>query len=361
MAAEATAGVSALEDSFVGAAAGGESAGKKRRGGKIVKSRYLQYDKKENKKGSSSNSFTTSTAKSSEKGGSQPRRTVLPQKCKSFEDTLHSLNQSSFGKRDLQSTLLDDDKVTRPDLDISAINGKSLLKKSSTSKLACKTDTRTCEKKQRGKTGSGNLQKWLASQTLLLTYLRVKVERNVAQLEEEAEENLIMLCEEKERLQEKLCELTRELQLEEQEQALEDALDRQMELLTPLVTVCEKFKEQYKTFATSLDATRHELPVKNIHIEGDKLTYLDKLQKHLTVTQELLAEVAPTWEEENVEACTDLKEFKKVLEELDKELQRGYSNVQNLSSEVSKEVSLHNQRICEENHGLDAVKHWYFK
>ncbi|KGL77114.1 HAUS augmin-like complex subunit 8, partial [Tinamus guttatus] len=200
----------------------------------------------------------------------------------------------------------------------------------------------------------------LASQTLLLTYLRVKIERNVAQLEEEAEENLIMLCEEKERLQEKLCELTRELQLEEQEQALEDALDRQMELLTPLVTVCEKFKEQYKTFATSLDATRHELPVKNIHIEGDKLTYLDKLQKHLTVTQELLAEVAPTWEEENVEACTDLKEFKKVLEELDKELQRGYSNVQNLSSEVSKEVSLHNQRICEENHGLDAVKHWYF-
>jgi len=39
---------------------------------------------------------------------------------------------------------------------------------------------------------------------------------------------------------------------------------------------------------------------------------------------------------------------------------RSFTQVQNLSFEVSKEVSLHNQRICEENHGLDVVKHWYF-
>ncbi|NXA42428.1 HAUS8 protein, partial [Eudromia elegans] len=186
-------------------------------------------------------------------------------------------------------------------------------------------------------------------------------EKNLAQLEEDAEENLLMLCEEKERLQEKLCELKRELQLVEQEQALDDVLDKQMEFLAPLVTICEKFKEQYKAFATSLDATRHELPVKNMHIEGDTLTYLDKLQEHLTVTQELLTELAPICAEEDAEACTDLKEFKEVFEELDKELQRGYTKVQNLSFEVNKEVSLHNQRICEENHGLDTVKHWYFK
>lgn len=48
----------------------------------------------------------------------------------------------------------------------------------------------------------------------------------------------------------------------------------QMEVLSPLVPVCEQFKEQYKSFAVSLDATRHELPIKNIHIEGDMLTYL---------------------------------------------------------------------------------------
>uniref|UniRef100_A0A8C6ZR45 HAUS augmin like complex subunit 8 n=1 Tax=Nothoprocta perdicaria TaxID=30464 RepID=A0A8C6ZR45_NOTPE len=294
----------------------------------IVKSRYLQYDKKENKK-----VFECLAVASCWWLGM----------FLSTGGTPHSLNQSSVGKGDLQSTLLDEDKVTRPDLDLSAINGKCH------SNSLCFTFFFFLKK------GSDNLEGWQASQTLLLTYLRVKTERNLAKLEEDAEENLLMLCEEKERLQEKLCELKHELQLEEHEQALEDALDKQMELLTPLVTVCEKFKEQYKTFATSLDATRHELPVKNIHIEGDTLTYLDKLQKHLTVTQELLADIAPACAEENAEACTDLKEFKKVLEELDKELQRGYTKVQNLSFEVSKEVSLHNQRICEENHGLDTT------
>lgn len=34
--------------------------------------------------------------------------------------------------------------------------------------------------------------------------------------------------------------------------------------------------------------------------------------------------------------------------------------MQNLSFEANKEVSLHNQFVCEENHGVDVVKRWYF-
>ncbi|NWY62206.1 HAUS8 protein, partial [Chionis minor] len=200
----------------------------------------------------------------------------------------------------------------------------------------------------------------LESQTLLLTYLRVKVRKNLAGLEKKMEKNLIRLCEEKERQQEKLHKLKREILLKEREQKLDDALDKQMEVLAPLVPVCEQFKEQYKSFAVSLDATRHELPIKNIHIEGDMLTYLDELQKQLSVTQELLTEVIPDCSEESAETCSVLKELKETSQELDKELQRNFTQVQNLSFEVSKEVSLHNQRICEENHGLDVVKHWYF-
>ncbi|XP_064353444.1 HAUS augmin-like complex subunit 8 isoform X3 [Dromaius novaehollandiae] len=336
MAAEAAGGVSALADSSSIAAADDEASGQKRKGGRVVRSRYLQYDK-EKKKDSSANSFTTSTVKPSEKGGSLQNRSVLPQKGKTSAGAVpHSLNQSSFEKGDLQSTLLDEDKVTRPDLDLSAINDKILLKKTPSSKSVCKTSTETSGKKQN------------------------VAGKNLAQLEEKAEENLLMLCEEKERQQEKLCELKREFLLEEQEQKLEDVLNKQMEVLAPLVPVCEQFKEQYKSFAASLDATRHELPVKNIHIEGDTLAYLDELQKHLTVTQELLAEVKPGCAEENAKASTVLKELKEVFQELDKELQRSFTQVQNLSFEVSKEVSLHNQRICEENHGLDAVKRWYF-
>ncbi|NXA07131.1 HAUS8 protein, partial [Sapayoa aenigma] len=198
------------------------------------------------------------------------------------------------------------------------------------------------------------------SETLLLTYLRIKVRKNLAKLEEKVEKNLLMLCEEKQRQQEKLLELKREILLQEKEQNLSEALDKQMEVLSPLVPVCEQFKEQYKNFAASLDANRHELPIKNIHVEGDKQTYLDELGKQLTITQELLTEVMPRHSGDSAKALSALKELKEVSQKLNKELQRSFTEVQNLSFEVSKEVSLHNQSVCEENHGLDVVKRWYF-
>ncbi|NXY18940.1 HAUS8 protein, partial [Atrichornis clamosus] len=200
----------------------------------------------------------------------------------------------------------------------------------------------------------------LESETLLLTYLRIKGEKNLAEMEEKAEKNLIMLCEEKQRQQKKLWELKREILLKEREQRLSEALDKQIEALSPLVAVCEQFKEQYKSFAASLDATRHELPIKNIHIEGDKQTYLDELGKQLMITQELLTEIMPSNSEESAKALSALKELKEVSQELKEGLQRSFTDVQNLSFEVCKEVSLHNQNVCEENYGLDVVKHWYF-
>ncbi|XP_031459885.1 HAUS augmin-like complex subunit 8 isoform X5 [Phasianus colchicus] len=270
------------------------------------------------------------------------------------------LNQNSFEKGDLQSTLLDGDKITRPDLDLSAINDKTLLQKSASSKASCKTDKEAHVKNQKLKNNPDAVGTELRSQELILTYLTVKQRKDVAQLEQEAEENLLMLCEEKEREQEKLHELKREILLREREEKLDEELVKQMEVLSPLVPLLEQFKEQYKSFAVALDATRHKLPIKNIHIEGDMPTYLDKLQKQLTVTQDLLAEVMPDSSEESAEAFSELQGTEEVFQKLEKELQRSFAQVQNLSYEASKEVSLHNQRICEDNHGVDVVKHWYF-
>ncbi|KAM9265531.1 HAUS augmin-like complex subunit 8 [Morus bassanus] len=349
--------MSALASDSSTTVAGGEESKKKRKGGRIVKSRYLQYDKKDAKKNTSANSFSTPSAKSS----STKPRSVLPQKCKTSAGTVSSLvNQSSFEKGDLQSTLLDEDKISRPDLDLSAINDKTVRSKTPRSKVASKNDERAHQKTKKAGNYSGDRMEELESQTLLLTYLRLKAGKNLAELEKKAEKNLLMLCEEKERQQEKLCKLKREILLKEREQKLDDALDKQMEVLSPLVPVCEQFKEQYKSFAVSLDATRHELPIKNIHIGGDVLTYLDELRKQLTITKELLAKFSPSHSEESAKAFSVLKELKEVSQKMDKELQRSFTQVQNLSFEVSKEVSLHNQRICEENHGLDVVKHWYF-
>ncbi|XP_010076350.1 PREDICTED: HAUS augmin-like complex subunit 8 [Pterocles gutturalis] len=339
-------------------AVGGEESKNKRKGGRIVKSRYLQYDKNNPKKSTSANSFSTSTAKPPSE--TKPR-SVPPQKFKTSAGVAsNSLNKSSFEKSVLQSTLLDGDKTSRPDLDLSAINGKSVRKKTPAPKSACKGDTETRQKPKKAGNNPDALMEELESQTLLLTYLRLKAEKNLAELEKKAERNLLTLYEEKERQQEKLCELKREILLKEREQKLDEALDKQMEVLTALVPVCEQFKEQYKSFAASLDATRHELPIKNIYIKGDKLAYLGELQKQLTITQDLLTEVMPSHSEESAKALSVLKELEETSQKLDKELQRSFMQAQNLSCDVSKEVSLHNQQICEENHGLDVVKHWYF-
>ena len=52
----------------------------------------------------------------------------------------------------------------------------------------------------------------------------------------------------------------------------------QIEMLSPYEAVAERFKEQYKTFATALDTTRHELPVKSIHLDGDGQQFLGRKQ-----------------------------------------------------------------------------------
>ncbi|KAM4884225.1 HAUS augmin-like complex subunit 8 [Sylvia borin] len=364
-----------------GTAAGRQTPTAKQKGGRIVQSRYLQFDKKDSKKvvlkerqprllsssvaqrkaekDASSSSSSSNASLSSSRTKARP---VCSQNQTSAGVDHSSLNQSGFGKGDLQSTLLDGGKMKLPDLDISAITDKSDPKKSSYSESSSEgaSKTKKTSKVTDEQTDSSSLMAELESETLLLTFLRIKAEKRVAKMEEKAEKNLISLCEEKRRQQKQLWELKREILLKEREEKLNETLDKQIEVLSPLVAVCEQFKKQYKSFAASLDAVRHELPIKNIHIEGDKQAYLDELGKQLTITQELLTEVMPKHSEDSAKALGALKELKEVSQQLSKGLQRSFTDVQNLSFDTSKEVSLHNQQVCEENHGLDVVKRWYF-
>lgn len=124
-----------------------------------MQSRYLQFEKKDSKKvprlpssgvaqrkaekdaSSSSSSSNTSlpSSKSKTKARSSPS-----QKHKTYADVDHStLNQSDFEKGDLQSTLLDEEKMKLPDLDISAINDKSDPRENSYSESASEEDSET--------------------------------------------------------------------------------------------------------------------------------------------------------------------------------------------------------------------------
>ncbi|XP_064590250.1 HAUS augmin-like complex subunit 8 isoform X2 [Zonotrichia leucophrys gambelii] len=358
-----------------GMAAAGQTPKAKRKG-RVVQSRYLQYDKKQSKtvpKQPSSGVAQRKAAKDASSGSSSSSssllssraeaRAVVSQKQKaSASVNLSSLTPAGLERGDLQSTLLDEGKMKLPDLDISAINDKSDPKKSSYSEPISKENSKA--KKRTGKTrkaaASFDLLEVLESEALILTFLKLRTEKRVAKMEEKAEKYLLMLCEEKRRQQEKLLELKREILLEERKQKLNEALDKQIEVLSPLVAVCEQFKEQYKSFAAGLDATRHKLPIKDIHIEGDKQTYLEELEKQLRITQELLTEVMPEHSVDGGKALGALKELQEVSQQLSTGLQRSFTDVQNLSFEACKEVSLHNQYLCEEKHGVDVVKGWYF-
>lgn len=50
----------------------------------------------------------------------------------------------------------------------------------------------------------------------------------------------------------------------------------QIEILSPYEAVAERFKEQYKMFAMALDTTRHELPLRSIHLDGDGQQFLGR-------------------------------------------------------------------------------------
>ncbi|KYO41876.1 HAUS augmin-like complex subunit 8 [Alligator mississippiensis] len=345
-----------------GAPAAAEGSGKRRKGGRVVQSRYLQYERRAADKSILADSSTTSVGKGSEKEGPVAGRSLLLQKCKAATGiAAGALNHSSLEKDDLQSTLLEGHKIVRPELDLSAINDKCLVRKASTSKSICGVDPRTRKKEQNLKLSDpDDVIRMQESQALLLTYARIRIEKNLAQLEEKAERNLIRLCEEKKRQQKELYELKRKLLLKEREQQLDEILDKQNEVLAPLAAVCQHFAEKFKIFATALDATRHELPVRNIYVEGDRYKYLDELQKHLAITQNLLAEVVTDYSEENSKAFSLLKELKELSLKMDEELQRSFIQVQDLSFEVSKEVSLRNQKECEETYGIETMKRWYF-
>uniref|UniRef100_A0A8D0GZE7 HAUS augmin like complex subunit 8 n=1 Tax=Sphenodon punctatus TaxID=8508 RepID=A0A8D0GZE7_SPHPU len=234
-------------------------------GGRIVKSRYLDYDRKEAQK-SIANISASFGGKGSERGTTPARRLVGPPKSNTPAGTTPApLAFSGLGKDVLQSTLVEGHKSAPPDLDLSDINdNKGILEKTSVGKR------KAHKKEQSLPSVPEDIIEMMESQALLLTYLAIKRERNLAQLEEKAERDLLVLCEERGKLQEKAYKQKRRLLLQKRELQLAEALDRQLELLSPLASLCERFKEEYKTFATAVDSTRHELPLKNIHVEGSR-------------------------------------------------------------------------------------------
>ncbi|XP_056374122.1 HAUS augmin-like complex subunit 8 isoform X2 [Hyla sarda] len=340
----------------------GDIALKKIKGPKVVKSRYMQYDKpKITKKNNVANTTVLSAGKSQEKSGSgtPTRKSMAPQRFKAPLVPSNVPDGSFLCKDDLQSTLLDGHKIARPDLDLSVINDKTLQK---LTPRAQQTSEQRKPKREASASSSisEDLIDMIESQTLIFTYLTMKMQKNITRLEEKAERSLLLVHDEKTQLQEKVQQLKRELLMTKREGKLNDLLDKQAETLAPSTATTIQFKDNYSSFATALDFTRHQLPIKDIHIPGTRQRFLEDTQKHLASTKALLQEALPSPASDSMDLLDTTKNLEDVVLKTDAELSRSLHQVLDLSFKVNKEVSLQNQKLVEKNSEMDLVRQWYF-
>ncbi|XP_040273394.1 HAUS augmin-like complex subunit 8 [Bufo bufo] len=338
----------------------GDAALKKTKGAKLVKSRYMQYKPKITKN-NVVNTTPLQAGKSQEKSGSNTptRRSVLPPRFKAPSATPNVADGSSSFKEDLQSTLLDGHKIARPELDVSVINDKIMQK---LAQKSLSTSEHRKPKKESTSTTSipEDMTDMYELQTLLFTYLTMKMQKNIRRLEEKAERSMLLVYDEKAQLQEKVQQLKRELLLIRREEQLGDLLEKQAESLTPSAAATTQFKDSYKSFATALDCTRHQLPIKDIHITGTRQRFLDDIQKHLSSTISLLEDATPSSANDSVDLLDTIKILEDVVHKTDAELSRSLRQVLDLSFKVNKEISLQSQKLVEENSEMEVLRQWYF-
>ncbi|XP_029415271.1 HAUS augmin-like complex subunit 8 isoform X2 [Nannospalax galili] len=265
-----------------------------------------------------------------------------------------------MAKGNLQSTMLEGPGTALPELELSAISDKSMVKKTPHVDRMMPKKAAAFKAPRKKSPDLQEAMDMMESQTLLLTLLTVKMENNLVHLEAKAEKDLQILCRERERLQAQVLQLRRQLLLSQKQQELNVALDTQIEMLSPFEAVAEQFREQYKKLATALDTTRHELPTRAIHLQGSGEELLDALQPALRTTFQLLGELGVDTTDASTQALCLLGELKDAIVKKDLELRRSVSQVLELSAEVSKEAALMNQEVWEEAQGAEACSQWYF-
>ncbi|XP_029002345.1 HAUS augmin-like complex subunit 8 [Betta splendens] len=313
--------------------------------GTIVKSRYMQSAEKTSlsKSGSLTNDSTALMPKPSSpkltgvrpKVGTPPRRSVAPQ---ALATSSRETDQSVLRKSMLQSTF-SDGHCFRPDFDISVIKDKTIIENSSEPDRNPENEKRTIEMR-----------------TFLLAYLTAKMESNTAKLKAEAEMRILQNMEEEEALHKELQEKKHQYLPQEKNRIFHELLDLQIAALTPVAEAAKQFTSDYKSFATAVDTTRHELPVKNFYIDGDRREFLDKAEASLKESEKLLVECTDGDHKENSTALECLRDIKITSKDISQQLSGAFSELQDLSSLVCRHTIQVQQAAEEEQLGSERTR-----
>ncbi|KAK2835599.1 hypothetical protein Q5P01_016083 [Channa striata] len=318
--------------------------------GTIVKSRYMQSAEKTSL--SKSNSLTNESnvvplRPSSPKASSvrprvetPPRRSVNPHALAMSMSSCET-ERSMLGKNILQSTF-SDGHYFRPDFDISVIKDKTVIENASEPERNPETEKRITEMK-----------------TFILAYLTAKMESNTAKLKAEAEMRILQEIEEEEALHNDLWEKKRKYLLAEKNRLVHELLDLQMAALTPVAEAAEQFTKDYNSFATAVDTTRHELPVKNFYIDGDRREFLDKAEVCLKQSEKLLGDCIDGDHKDNSTSLECLRDIKMSSKDISQQLSGAFSELLELSSLVSRHTIYVQQDTEEEQLGTARTHELY--
>lgn len=295
--------------------------------GTVVKSRYLQSAEKTSL--SKSNPHNESLAapprpsspKPRPKVGTPPRRSVTPQ---SLATSIMAGENESM----LQSTFSQGHCQYRPDFDISVIKEQTVLENIMEPERNPENDKRVVE-----------------MQTFLLAYLTAKMENNTAKLRAAAETRILQEMEEAQ--SNEVMEKKHKYELIEKSRLLNDLLDLQIASLTPVAEAATHFTEEYKSFATAVDTTRHELSVKNIYMDGDQWEFLEKAESCLKESEKLLAECTHGAKQDNCTSLECLKNMKMASNDISQQLKGAFSELLELSSLICRHT-IHIQQAAEE-------------
>ncbi|KAL4658962.1 HAUS augmin-like complex subunit 8 [Arapaima gigas] len=317
----------------------GNGGAKKKPPAGVVKSRYLQaIDKKQPAKTVALKDSTVvapQPASPKTRSGYKPVHGISPRRSVASQSLLNPssamacsiLEPSQLGGNILQSTVLDGHCV-QPEFDVSAIKAE-------------KTAISNVLEPQ-------NVKMTLEMQTLMLAFLTAKMEIGNKKLKVEAEGNLLLLMDEAEQMRRRVHEKKRQHLLVEKHKQLNNLLDMQVTALSPVATAVKQFTDEYKVFATSLDTTCHELPVKNFYIKGDRREFLDKTKEVLEQSERILLGCTGV-PQTGVDRGSDLlSKIRGAAHELNDQLSRVFVNVQELSALVS-EQTVHIQQSLEED------------
>ncbi|XP_042339903.1 HAUS augmin-like complex subunit 8 [Plectropomus leopardus] len=305
--------------------------------GTIVKSRYMQSAEKTSlsKSNSTNESIAVPPRPSSPKPsgvkprvGTPPRRSLAPQAL-ATSMVSHATEPSLLGKSILQSTF-SDGHCFRPDFDISVIKDKTVI-----------------ENAVEPERNPENEKRIIEMQTFLLAYLTAKMESNTAKLKAEAEARIMQEMEEEEALHNEVQEKKRQYLLMEKDRLANELLDLQIAALTPVAETAKHFTKDYKSFATAVDTTRHELPVKNFYIDGDRREFLDKAEACLKESETLLMECTEGDYKDNSTSLECLRDMKTASKEISQHLSGTFSELLELSSLICRHT-VHVQQATEE-------------